>query len=74
LRYKEILGGQGVAVDERMTGGAVDNLRLLLDPKSGVDVAFMQGTRDRSARRPRLRAAPFREGAPGLTSWESAKC
>ena len=26
-----------------MTGGAVDNLRLLLDPKSGVDVALMQG-------------------------------
>ena len=26
-----------------MTDGAVDNLRLLLDPKSGVDVAFMQG-------------------------------
>jgi TRAP transporter TAXI family solute receptor len=43
LRYKEILGRQGVAVDERMTGGAVDNLRLLLDPKSGIDVAFMQG-------------------------------
>jgi TRAP transporter TAXI family solute receptor len=43
LRYKEILGRQGVAVDERMTAGAVDNLRVLLDPKSGVDVAFMQG-------------------------------
>ena len=26
-----------------MTGGAADNLRLLLDPKSGVDVAFLQG-------------------------------
>jgi len=43
LRYKEILGREGVAVDLRMTGGAVENLRLLLDPKSGVDVAFMQG-------------------------------
>jgi TRAP transporter TAXI family solute receptor len=43
LRYKEILGREGVKVDLRMTGGAADNLRLLLDPKSGVDVAFMQG-------------------------------
>jgi TRAP transporter TAXI family solute receptor len=43
LRYKEILDRQGVAVDERMTGGAVENLRLLVDPKSGVDVAFTQG-------------------------------
>jgi TRAP transporter TAXI family solute receptor len=43
LRYKEILGREGVTVDVRMTGGAGDNLSLLLDPKSGVDVAFMQG-------------------------------
>jgi len=43
LRYKEILGRQGVAVDVRMTGGAGENLGLLRDPKSGVDVAFMQG-------------------------------
>jgi TRAP transporter TAXI family solute receptor len=43
LRYKEILGREGVAVDLRMTGGAGENLRLLRDPKSGVDVAFMQG-------------------------------
>jgi TRAP-type uncharacterized transport system substrate-binding protein len=43
LRYKEILGREGVKVDVRMTRGANDNLGLLLDPKSGVDVAFMQG-------------------------------
>jgi TRAP transporter TAXI family solute receptor len=43
LRYKEILAREGVAVDVRMTQGAADNLGLLLDPKSGVDVAFMQG-------------------------------
>jgi TRAP transporter TAXI family solute receptor len=42
-RYKEILGREGVRIDIRMTGGAGDNLRLLRDPKSGVDVAFMQG-------------------------------
>ena len=43
LRYKEILAREGVTVEVRTTGGAVDNLRLLLDAKSGVDVAFMQG-------------------------------
>ena len=43
LRYKEILGREGVAIDVRMTQGAGDNFRLLLDPHSGVDVAFMQG-------------------------------
>jgi len=42
-RYKAILARDGVTVDERMTDGAQENLRLLLDPKSGVDVAFMQG-------------------------------
>jgi len=42
-RYKAILARDGIAVEERMTAGAGENLRLLLDPKSGVDVAFMQG-------------------------------
>lgn len=42
-RYREILAEDGVTVDERQTEGAAENARLLLDPKSGVDVAFMQG-------------------------------
>ena len=42
-RYKEALGREGVSVEERITAGAEENLKLLLDPKSGVDVAFMQG-------------------------------
>lgn len=42
-RYREILARDGVTVEERMTSGAGDNLRLLLDPGSGVEVAFMQG-------------------------------
>jgi TRAP transporter TAXI family solute receptor len=42
-RYKTLLAHEGVRVDERMTSGADENLRLLRDPKSGVDVAFMQG-------------------------------
>ena len=42
-RYKEILRREGVAVQERLTNGAAENLRLLADPTSGVEVAFMQG-------------------------------
>ena len=42
LRYKEILARDGVTVEERLTKGARENLQLLEDPKSGVDVAFAQ--------------------------------
>jgi len=42
-RYRQALARDGVTVEERLTNGAADNLRLLLDPASGVDVAFMQG-------------------------------
>jgi len=42
-RYIQILAGDGVTVEERATAGAAENSRLLQDPKSGVDVAFMQG-------------------------------
>ena len=42
-RYIEILRRQGVRVEERMTDGAAENLKLLLDPASRVDVAFLQG-------------------------------
>jgi TRAP-type uncharacterized transport system substrate-binding protein len=41
--YAEVIGREGVTVVERMTGGAGDNAALLRDPKSGVDVAFMEG-------------------------------
>jgi TRAP transporter TAXI family solute receptor len=42
-RYKEILAREGVTIEERVTAGAAENLKLLLDPKSNVHVAFMQG-------------------------------
>jgi TRAP-type uncharacterized transport system substrate-binding protein len=42
-QYTEILARDGVTVEERLTGGADENERLLHDPKSGVDVAFMHG-------------------------------
>jgi len=42
-RYVEILARSGVTVEERLTAGAGDNLRLLEDPRSGVDIGFTQG-------------------------------
>ncbi len=41
-RYREILARDGVAVEERLTAGAGENAALVADPRSGVDVAFMQ--------------------------------
>ena len=42
-RYKEVLAREGVTLEERMTEGAGENYRLLLDRGSGVDIAFVQG-------------------------------
>jgi len=42
-RYIEILARSGVTVKERITNGPGDNLRLLQDPHSGVDIGFTQG-------------------------------
>ena len=42
-RYIEILARSGVTVEERITNGPGDNLRLLQDPDSGVDIGFTQG-------------------------------
>ncbi len=48
-RYKELMARQGVTVVERMTEGAGENLRLLGDPSSGVDIGFVQGGQADSA-------------------------
>ena len=42
-RYREAMARHGVTVVERMTQGAGENLRLLGDPSSGVDIGFVQG-------------------------------
>ena len=42
-RYQGILAGTGIKVDLRETGGAKENLRLLNDPNSGIQIGFMQG-------------------------------
>jgi hypothetical protein len=41
-RYKELLARDGVTVEERLTGGADENERLLRD-RNQRDVAFMHG-------------------------------
>jgi len=42
-RYAELLARHGITVTLRNTNGAAENLALLRDPDSGVDVAFVQG-------------------------------
>ncbi|MFT5538815.1 MAG: TRAP transporter TAXI family solute receptor [Alphaproteobacteria bacterium] len=42
-RYQKVLAEAGLQVTIRHTAGATENLGLLNDPKSGVDVAFVQG-------------------------------
>jgi TRAP-type uncharacterized transport system substrate-binding protein len=43
LLYKAALEREGVTLVERTTEGAGENLGLLGDPASGVDIAFVQG-------------------------------
>ena len=43
LRYREELAKDGIALELRETAGAVENLRLLEEAGSGVDIAFTQG-------------------------------
>jgi TRAP transporter TAXI family solute receptor len=54
VRYAQVLAGSGVEVEERQTAGAAENAQLLADPKSGVDVAFMQGGAVPAADRDRI--------------------
>jgi TRAP-type uncharacterized transport system substrate-binding protein len=42
-RYAQRLKKHGITVELRNTAGAADNLALLRDPVSGVDIAFVQG-------------------------------
>jgi TRAP-type uncharacterized transport system substrate-binding protein len=45
-RYADQLKAYGITVELRYTQGAAENLALLRDPKSGVDIAFVQGGAD----------------------------
>lgn len=41
--YSDYFNRNGIQLELRETEGSVENYRLLLDPKSGVDVAIVQG-------------------------------
>src|SRR6266540_418514 len=41
--YRERLARERITLDIRDTSGSVENIRLLEDPASGVDIAFVQG-------------------------------
>ena len=43
IKYREILQHSGVDLEERLTKGAVENIQLLNDAASGIDVGFVQG-------------------------------
>ncbi len=43
LRYRELLAQEGITLDVRVTAGSVENIHLLEDPLSGVEIAFVQG-------------------------------
>ena len=45
-RYAAMLAQHGIRVELRETQGAAENLQLLRDPASGVDLAFVQGGAD----------------------------
>ena len=45
-RYAELLKADGITVELRHTQGSAENLKLLRDPHSGVDLAFVQGGAD----------------------------
>ena len=52
LKYREVLARHGIELELRTTAGSIENLELLRDPDSGVDVALMQGgvgSRERSS-------------------------
>jgi TRAP transporter TAXI family solute receptor len=42
-QYRAALAREGITLDVRETSGSVENIRLLEDPTSGVDIAFVQG-------------------------------
>ncbi len=45
-RYAELLKADRIQVELRATQGSAENLKLLRDPNSGVDLAFVQGGAD----------------------------
>lgn len=67
-RYAELLAAHGITVELRATQGAADNLALLRDAASGVDIAFVQGGADELAQSGAALAAGTEPTEDGLQS------
>ena len=52
--YKKILANAGVDVEIRLTNGAVENLKFLNDPNSGITIGIAQGGVSDSTQSPDL--------------------
>jgi len=48
-RYRELLAAEGIELKIRQTAGSIENIRLLEDESSDVDLAFVQGGVDEQA-------------------------
>jgi TRAP-type uncharacterized transport system substrate-binding protein len=55
-RYRARFARAGVELNTRQTAGALENLKLLQDPHSGVQIAFSTGGFSNSAQAPDLRS------------------
>ena len=55
-RYRARFARAGVELNVRQTAGALENLKLLRDPHSGVQIAFSAGGFSNSAQAPELRS------------------
>jgi TRAP transporter TAXI family solute receptor len=53
-RYQEILARDGVRLEIRTSPGSLENLALLMNPDSGVEVGFAQGGSGSAANSPRI--------------------
>ena len=80
--YREQLAKAGVTLEVRETSGSVENIRLLEDPKSGVEIAFVQGGTGLRGKTNTLVSLAslyfeplwvFWRTAPGPTDWRKLK-
>lgn len=53
-QYRTRLAREGITLEVRPTSGAVENIHLLEDPQSGVDIGFVQGGTSSGAASDRL--------------------
>ena len=75
-QYRARLARQGITLDVRETSGSVENVRLVEDPRNGVDLAFVQGGAGGGTKSEKLVSLAslyfeplwvFSRGAPGPT-------